>query len=170
MNTENSTPELSGAGGNWQVIDEVDDPTVIKQQDRLSCGPACAEMLLREQGINHIGQEKIAAVRGTPVTVPGLAETLNELDPSDSRQWVGGGLEIPGASSAEVLEVLMTTGFWIAELREPGARLGHLVVVDGFDGLGRILTRDPWDGTKYKMETEEFLQYWTFQGIYKREL
>jgi filamentous hemagglutinin len=79
-------------------------------------------------------------------------------------------LEIPGASFAELLEVLMSTGAWIAELREPGARLGHLVVVDAFDALGRILIRDPWDGTKYKMDKEEFLQYWTLQGIYKREL
>ncbi|OKH30604.1 hypothetical protein NIES2119_30640 [[Phormidium ambiguum] IAM M-71] len=172
MNTENSTPELSGAGGNWQVIDEVDDPTVIKQQDRICCGPACAEMLLREQGVNNIGQEEIATIRGTPVTVPDLTETLNELDPSDLRRWVGGYFLISEASSAEVLEVLMTTGAWIAELREHGVRvrLAHLVVVDGFDGIGRILIRDPWDGTKYKMDKEEFLQYWTGQGIYKREL
>jgi hypothetical protein len=26
-------PSLSGAGGNWQVIDEVVDPKVVKQQD-----------------------------------------------------------------------------------------------------------------------------------------
>jgi len=64
----------------------------------------------------------------------------------------------------------MSTGAWIAELREPRARLGHLVVVDGWDALGRILIRDPWDGTRYKMDKEEFLQYWTLQGIYKREL
>ncbi len=170
MNTEDSKPELSGAGGNWQVTEETDDRTVIQQQDRLCCGPACAEMLLREQGVINISQKTIAYISGTPVSVPNLARTLNQLDPSDLRQWIGGGLEIPGASSAELLEVLMSTGAWIAELREPGARLGHLVVVDGFDDFGIILIKDPWDGTKYKMEKEEFLQYWTLQGIYIRKL
>jgi len=170
LNTEDSTPEPCGAGGNWQVIDEVDDPTVIKQQNRLCCGSACAEMLLIALGVNNISQERIAAIAGAPVSVPDLARALNQLDSSHSRQWNGGGLEIPGASFAEVLEVLMSTGAWIAELREPRARLGHLVVVDGWDALGRILIRDPWDGTRYKMDKEEFLQYWTLQGIYKREL
>ena len=110
MNTDDLTLELSGAGGNWQVIDEVDDPTVIKQQDCLSCGPACGEMLLREQGISHINQENIASIGETPVNVSGLAETLNQLDPSDSRQWVGGYLEIPGANSGDVLELLIGEG------------------------------------------------------------
>lgn len=170
MNTDDSTLDLSGAGGNWQVIDEVYDSTVIKQKDRLSCGPACGEMLLREQGISHINQENIASIRGTPVTVSGLAETLNQLDPSDSRQWVGGYLQIQGANSGDVLEVLITTGSWIAELREPGARLGHLVVVGGFDSFGRILIKDPWDGVRYTMDREEFLKFWTMQAIYKKEL
>jgi len=67
---------------------------------------------------------------------------------SSSRQWIGGGLEIPGASFAVVLEVLTTTGPWIAELREPSARIGHLVIVNGFDGLGRIEIADPWNRTQ----------------------
>ncbi len=170
MNTDDLTLELSGAGGNWQVIDEVDDPTVIKQQDCLSCGPACGEMLLREQGISHINQENIASIGETPVNVSGLAETLNQLDPSDSRQWVGGYLEIPGANSGDVLELLIGEGSWIAELREPEARLGHLVVIDGLDSLWKILIKDPWDGVRYTMDKEEFLQFWTMQGIYRKEL
>jgi filamentous hemagglutinin len=164
------TDELCGAGGNWQVIDEVYDLTVIQQQDCLSCGPACAEMLLKALAINDLTQEKIALQTGTPVSVLNLAQTLNQLDFSRSRRWIGGCLEIPEASFEELLEVLMSTGTWIAELREPRARLGHLVVVDGFDKLGRILIRDPWDGTKYRMEREEFLPYWTLQGIYVRKL
>ena len=51
MNNEDALPLLSGAGGYWQVIDEVASWRVIQQQDRLSCGPACAEMLLKEKGI-----------------------------------------------------------------------------------------------------------------------
>lgn len=46
--------ELSGAGGNWRVIDEIVDANVVQQQDNLYCGPACGEMLLRTRGINDI--------------------------------------------------------------------------------------------------------------------
>jgi len=90
LNTEKSKLEFSGAGGNWQVIDEVDDPTVIQQQDRVSCGPACAEMLLKALGVNDISQERIASVSGTPVTVNNLAQVIQELDSNISRKWIGG--------------------------------------------------------------------------------
>ncbi|MDJ0619806.1 MAG: papain-like cysteine protease family protein [Calothrix sp. MO_192.B10] len=170
MNTEKSKLEFSGAGGNWQVIDEVDDPTVIQQKDSASCGPACAEMLLKALGINHISQELIASVSGTPVSVCNLAQAIQELDSDTSRQWIGGGFEIPGASDEELLEILMSTGVWLAELREQGARLGHIVVVDGYNTDGRLCIRDPWDKTQYKMDKYTFLQYWTFQGIYLKKL
>jgi len=170
LNTEKSKLEFSGAGGNWQVIDEVDDPTVIQQQDRVSCGPACAEMLLKALGVNDISQERIASVSGTPVTVNNLAQVIQELDSNISRKWIGGFLGISGASDEELLEVLMSTGFWIAELREQRSRLGHLVVVNGFDTDGRLYIQDPWDKTQYKMDKDTFLQYWTFQGIYLKKL
>jgi predicted double-glycine peptidase len=78
--------ELSGAGGNWRVIDEIVDANVVQQQDNLSCGPACGEMLLRNRG---------------------------------------------------------------------------------FDDEEKILIRDPWAGTKYKMDIEEFLNYWTLFAVYR---
>lgn len=166
MNTEKSKLEFSGAGGNWQVIDEVDDPTVIQQQDRVSCGPACAEMLLKALGVNDIGQERIASVSGTPVDVNTLAQALQELDYDTSRKWMGGSLNIPGANEEELLEVLMSTGLWIAALRDPRERLAHLVVVNAYDTDGRLCIRDPWNKTRYKMDKYTFLQYWTLQGIY----
>ncbi len=70
MNNEDALPFLSGAGGYWQVIDEVRDLSVIQQQDRLSCGPACAEMLLRSKGITNVSQARIALETGVPVSVP----------------------------------------------------------------------------------------------------
>lgn len=77
---------------------------------------------------------------------------------------------IPGASDAELLSVLISTGIWIAELRELGASLGHLVVVNGYDINGRLLILDPWQKTRYKMDEETFLQYWTLRGIYCKKL
>ncbi|GAA6623178.1 hypothetical protein [Scytonema sp. NUACC26] len=170
MDTEKSKLEFSGAGGNWSVIDEVNDPRVIQQKDRVSCGPACAEMVMKTVGIEDISQEVIASVSGTPVNVYNLVEAINQLDAQGSRQWFGGGLDIPGANDAELLEVLMSTGVWIAEFREVGARLGHLVVVDGYDAFDRLYIRAPWNQTKYKMEKDTFLQFWTLQGIYLKKL
>ena len=61
---------------------------------------------------------------------------------------------------------LVETGSWGAVLWEPLAHLGHIVVVDGIDETGKILIRDPWDATSYKMDREEFINYWNSQAIY----
>ncbi|WP_425562158.1 papain-like cysteine protease family protein [Litoribacillus peritrichatus] len=34
--------------------------------------------------------------------------------------------------------------------------MGHWVVVDGLDDAGRVMIRDPWQATKYKMDMTEF--------------
>ncbi|MBW4507368.1 MAG: hypothetical protein KME64_12765 [Scytonematopsis contorta HA4267-MV1] len=170
MSNEKSKYEFSGAGGNWQLFDEVDDINIIQQSDSISCGPACAEMLLKIHGINDASQELIASISGVPVSVCNLVQAIKQIDSGTSRQWIGGGLEIPGASDAQLLEALMSKGAWIAELRELGARLGHLVIVDGYDAFGRLCILDPWNKTKYKMEKETFLQFWTLQGIYVKKL
>lgn len=168
MNIEESKPLLSGAGGNWQVIEETPSFKVIQQQDSISCGVACGEMLLKEYGINNITQEIIAQQTGTPVNIVNLARILRQLDYTNQRRWIGGYLDFQG-SDLELLDVLMSTGVWIAELREIGVRLGHLVVIDGYDSQGKIKIRDPWDRTQYKMEKEDFVQYWTLQAIYTKK-
>lgn len=89
MSTDFSQPEeLSGAGGKWKVIDETGDSTVIQQRDTISCGPACAEMLLKYLGINDVNQELIASVTGTPVNIYNLAQAINQLDNNKLRQWM----------------------------------------------------------------------------------
>ncbi|PYY87110.1 hypothetical protein DNK59_11305 [Pseudomonas sp. TKO26] len=47
-----SEKTLGGAGGNWKVIDEVVDPSVVKQVNSLSCGQACVAMMLGDRKIN----------------------------------------------------------------------------------------------------------------------
>lgn len=158
------------AGGNWRVIDEKVDMRVVKQQDNLSCGAACGEILLREKGINDIDQARIVKDSGAPASPAYLASVLNQLSPSDVGEWRGGGLEIEGVGFSQLLDCLICTGVWVAELRELGARLAHLVVVDGLDEQERVLIRDPWRGKSYRMEREEFLNYWTLRGIFWVEL
>lgn len=160
---------LSGAGGNWPVIDEIVDPEVVAQQNDLSCGPACGEMLLRDRRIN-ISQTVIASETGVPADPSTLARALNTLDPGDSRLWGGGELIIPGATESQLLDALNSTGSWAAVLWESGARIGHLVIVDGIDQTGKVMIRDPrGEGTRYKMNRDDFLQYWNQQGIYLRK-
>jgi ABC-type bacteriocin/lantibiotic exporter with double-glycine peptidase domain len=159
--------ELSGAGGNWRVIDEIVDANVVQQQDNLSCGPACGEMLLKNRGINDIDRYAIASESGVPVSPQVLASVLNALNSTSSDRWVGAPLSIPGASDIQLIEVLNTTGSWAAMLWEPQTTIGHMIIVDGFDDEERILIRDPWAGTKYKMDIEEFLNYWTLFAVYR---
>lgn len=159
--------ELSGAaGGSWRVIDEVFDSTVVLQQDHLSCAPACSEMLLKEWGINGITQSTIAAETGVPVDVRYLALTLNELAPSNIGIWRGGNFGVELAEIPTLLKRLSAKGSWAAEMKEFGNPIAHLVVVDGFDEAGRLRIRDPWNGTRYKMEEAEFLNYWNTRGVY----
>ncbi|NES20983.1 MAG: hypothetical protein F6K41_19140 [Symploca sp. SIO3E6] len=158
--------KLSGAGGNWRVIGEIADPNVIKQQDQVSCGTACGEMLLRDREIYDVNQSIIAAETGVPVSIETLAMVLNRLDCDSSRVWLGGTVSIPGATDSEIIDVLIDTGSWGAILWEPLANLGHMVVVHGIDETEKIIIRDPWEATSYKMDREEFINFWNSQAIY----
>lgn len=40
-----------GAGGNWNVLDEIVDPNVVKQSTPTGCGGACGEMMLKDRNI-----------------------------------------------------------------------------------------------------------------------
>ena len=157
--------ELSGAGGNWRVIDEIVDANVVQQQDNLFCGPTCGEMLLRSRGVNEIDRYAIASESGVPVSPQVLASVLNAVNSTSSDRWVGAPLSIPGASNIQLIEVLNTTGSWAAMLWESEKSIGHMIIVDGFDDEEKILIRDPWAGTKYKMDIEEFLNYWTLFAV-----
>lgn len=84
-----SEKTLGGAGGGWKVIDEVVDPSVVKQVNSLSCGQACVEMMLGDRKINA-SQSVISKLAGDGATYEAqLASVLNKLDSSDSRKWVG---------------------------------------------------------------------------------
>ena len=161
--------DLAGAGGNWPVIDEISDPSVIQQQGDLSCGIACGQMLLKDRKIN-IESADIEALTGTPVSSQGLASALNLLESDQSRQWEGGPLKLPGPARTTRSETLNTTGSWSAMLWETSAGIGHLIIVDGLDDLGYVLIRDPWEGTKYKMTQDHFCQYWTTEAIFARKI
>ncbi|WP_246884582.1 hemagglutinin repeat-containing protein, partial [Pseudomonas protegens] len=117
---------LGGAGGNWKVINEVVDPSVVKQVNSLSCGQACVEMMLGDRKINA-SQNVISKLAGDGATYETqLASVLNKLDSSGSRKWVGSGVD---ADDIGTFHGLSSTGAWAAQLWERGSKIGHWVVV-----------------------------------------
>lgn len=135
---------LSGSGGYWEVLDELADSAVVKQFNDDACAAACGEMLLIDRGCQSVSQQGLARYAGgVPMEIAILALALNQLGRL-AGQWIGAPIGINGASDEDLLRVLMKTGSWAAGLWEDGAPIGHVVVVDGFDGVGRVLIRDPW--------------------------
>jgi filamentous hemagglutinin len=45
--------------------------------------------------------------------------------------------------------------------------VGHFVVVEGVNGGGSVLVRDPPRGFRYAMKMKDFLQFWTGEAAYK---
>ena len=155
-----SYPQLQGgAGGNWQTIDEVMDTTVVRQSSSMNCGAACGEMLLSSQGV-FVHQEVIAEIAGAPSSAESLATALDGFDANGT--WFGSGV------TESSFEALNQTGLWSAMLFEAGARFGHWVCVSGLDHAGRVIILDPADGTRYAMDIEEFMSYWTLFCVFRR--
>ena len=152
-------PKFSGAGGNWPVIEEVPDPRAIQQQTALSCGSACGEMLLKSRGFDNINQTQIERFATSPTWPELLADALNQLQLAGRGKWVGNFV------SFSSFDGLNATGSWVAVLRDLGARIGHMVIVDGIEN-DTVLIRDPWEATKYRMTVSDFLQYWNGQAVY----
>ena len=69
-----------GSGGFWNTIDEAVDPSVVRQLNPGSCGPACGAMLLRGTG-NPAAQSAISLRQGAVMSddAARLANAMNEL-------------------------------------------------------------------------------------------
>jgi hypothetical protein len=162
-----------GAGGYWQVLDECNDPSVVKQFNADACAAACGEMLLRDRISTSIAQQDIAIVAGgVPMEMPILAIALNRLARLPGI-WIGAMVGIDGATDEVLLQALCETGAWAAGFWEDGAPIGHVVVVDGWDKTGFLRIRDPWGqeqaalyGSRYRMGLDIFLEVWSRQAVY----
>ncbi|MEC4896178.1 MAG: papain-like cysteine protease family protein [Oscillatoria sp. PMC 1051.18] len=143
---------LAGAGVNWPTINEAFDSSIVRQATSTSCGPACAEIIFREMGID-VSQRQIISIMGQELSFDELlAMAMNQAGPPGS-SWVGTGV------SMESLDVLMNIGPWIAMINNPGNSINHWVVVEGWDAAGNILIKDPWDSTIYSVTVEVFEEF-----------
>jgi filamentous hemagglutinin len=102
---------------------------------------------------------------GAPTSAEEIAEALNQLAPLVSKRWQGGYIDVPTPLIAFKL-LLNTKKPWLAQMKEFGNRIAHVVVVDGQNAAGLVLIRDPWEGTSYKMEVDEFLRVWSQIAIF----
>lgn len=95
------------------AIDQIADANVVQQQDKVSCGIAGGEMLLKDREIYDVNQSIIAAETGVTVSAEVLALALNRFDSSDTRVWKGGTVSIPEATDSEIIDVLISTGSFL---------------------------------------------------------
>lgn len=144
-------PLKGGTGGNWNVMNEIVDPTVVKQVTSTSCGAACGEMLLRDRNI-FVDQTKL----GTQLkSTEQLVKDLNK----QYGKWNGGYV------GSEQFELLNKSGSWAAMMWEKGAGVGHWVVVKGTDKkTGNVIIHDPWNGSNYQMTQREFFREGAWNG------
>ncbi len=170
--------QRAGGAGLWVTIEEVvGHPSVIKQLTPNACGPACAQMVLKDLGI-QVSQSSLALTYGKRIRLNhatgmpwGLASTDLELCNAlkafaPSRNWVTRFAE-PSNQAVRMRE-WSSHGTWIAMMRQP-REVAHWLVVDGIDGVGRIIIRDPGGlGSRYFMTQHEFIKYWN--GIAVRSL
>ena len=152
----------SGVVRLWNQLDEVADPTIVRQLHDNACGPACGATLLRGRGLD-VGVSNVAlANKGvTSFSTRGLAKTLNKLD--EGAGWIGGRVAQNSTSFAR----LSKNGPFATTLWARGMPLEHMVVVNGLDDLGRVIIRDPADGLRYLMEWDDFMKLWTGNSIYR---
>ena len=144
-------PLKGGAGGNWSVMNEIVDPTVVKQVTPSSCGAACGEMLLRDRNIFvdqiHLGTQ----LKSTEQLIKDLNKQYGK--------WNGGYV------GSEQFELLNKSGSWAAMMWEKGAGVGHWVVVKGTDKkTGNVIIHDPWNGSNYQMTQREFFKEGAWNG------
>lgn len=134
-------------------------PPAVRQSHEDGCGPACAEMLLRDRGF-EVAQAVIAEGMALPATAECLAARMGEVSPTT---WLGAFAALDGGPSwAFVAGLTAERGSWAALLEPLGFRHpGHWVVVDGVSDDGVVWIRDPV-GQHYGTPIEEFLELWHY--------
>ncbi len=155
----NITTKMVGAGSFWKVIEEREDPSVVKQSTPFSCVAAVGEMLLRNRGIS-MTQQAIIDIIDVPSSIVELAHLLNNVDSADKKKrWFGSIVE------RRNILLLLREGPVGVVLRD-GGTLGHLVLIYMTDS-GRLEVNDPWDGTSYNLSFFELFRHWNGEVIFR---
>ena len=141
--------ETFEALGNWQKIDEKFDESIIKQVNDATCVAAVGEMLATFYGLN-LSQSEILEGIGVWSNAESLAKFLNSKENRNNIEWYGGNFP----QEPKYIASISTKQKWIVMLRE-GRWDGHAVLIDGIDQDEKIIIKDPFDQTTYKMDVDE---------------
>jgi hypothetical protein len=142
--------------GTWQRYNEVVDPSVVRQAEGNWCAIACGEMLTNGRVTQH-DISKVISISAKGTVAEDIANVLNTLDPAAMKSWQGGYIGAPTAEAA--FNWLNAKGSWGAQMFL-GAGNRHMVIVDGINDAGMVMVRDPWEGTRYNMAADEFMNHW----------
>lgn len=139
--------------GPWKAIGERPSADVVKQIHPDSCISACVEMITG----GKLKQTDVMDAIGMPSDISLLPKKFGP-------EWRA------GAVSDDELGVLLQRGKpFMAELKRPTVLKAHEVVIDGLNGKGELLVRDPSEGTKYRMTMEEFRKFWCGRVAFRVE-
>jgi ABC-type bacteriocin/lantibiotic exporter with double-glycine peptidase domain len=149
----------------WERLDEAHDLAVVRQLLPVSCGPACGAMCLRHHHI-MVTQSAVALAQGSVLTHDAvrLAEAMNRL--AGYQGWLGAFVDV-FTNPRQTFTALIAHGPFATTLHAFGMRMSHMVVVDGFDSMERVIIRDPGRGTRYLMLWDEFTRVWEGQTVWR---
>lgn len=141
---------------------------VVLQQDDCACVFACGEMLsrgkLKQSDLASLFRDSIPSQLKEKNPLP--MGTLKFLAEQLEAPWVGG-LKSMSCQPEERFKLIQRhNSSWAAEFKVVDES-AHIVVVDGYSPSGKIMIRDPIDASKYELELEGFLRFWTLRGVHR---
>jgi len=156
-------------GGYWEVLEETSHPSVIKQYTSNACGPACGEMLFRSRRVTSVSQQHIVKIQQSErSTDKSLADAMNtiwqEMKLEDSGEWRSAWVNTL-SSPDRLFRQLSRAGPFLTSVKSFGSD-SHMVVIDGFDSCNLVIVRDPYEGTRYLMQWEEFQRVWQGMSVW----
>ena len=158
----------------WNPINEtVADPR-IRAQGPAECGLVCGEVMMEGSGVTAQDlMEELEYLWGPDGVTPDSLETAMNaldpkfaLDPSIEKPYFFAKSTLTEVTSAE-LQRLSEQGNWIAGFK---GSTGHAVIVEGLSPSGNVMILDPIGGRAYEIVLEEFNEFWTGSGIFRRQL
>lgn len=148
----------------WNRINETPDPTSIRQEDPYKCVAACLQMLLWPTGAALTQDALCHHLHASPtVDIDAVLPWLESADPSG--HW-GYEAHAPRAKLGHLHRSAPWLAFMVTHSKPPL----HAVIVDGADRHGRVLIRDPYNGTSYRMTPDDFDDAWGGHAIFRRRL
>jgi filamentous hemagglutinin len=155
---DEATQLVGAATGIWRKIDEVADPTVVRQMEGNWCVLACGEMLT-DGRVTQSALSNVVPIMPGGTEPKAVANALNIMDPGATRTWIGGFIDAAGGPLQE-FHSANSKGSWAAQMYLGGGE-HHTIVVDGLNDLGQVMVRDPATGTRYNMLMDDFLGSWS---------